>query len=84
MSHACQGVPIVKRSRIIAAAALAAAITLPAMALPAVAQAQNTPPSGFPWLRNYASQPRATNQAALNGDAAIRWQETINAYSRGR
>ncbi|WP_428031854.1 hypothetical protein [Ancylobacter sp.] len=68
-----------KRSRIIAAAALAATLTLPA-----VAQAQSSPPSGFPWLRNYASQPRATNQAALNGDAAIRWQETINAYSRGR
>lgn len=66
-------------TKILAAAALAAA-----MALPAAAQAQNAPPSAFPWLRNYATPPRATNQAAINGDAAIRWQETINAYSRGR
>lgn len=68
-------------TRILAAAALAAAMALPAAA---EAQTSGSPPAGFPWLRYYGSRDHATSQAARNADAAIRWQETINSYSRGR
>ncbi|SCW90347.1 hypothetical protein [Ancylobacter rudongensis] len=64
---------------------IAAALLASTFALPAAAQTQpqnpNAKPSAFPWLRTYATPERAANRAALNGDAAIRWQETINAYA---
>ncbi len=61
------------------------ALLASAFALPAAAQTQKqnhtAQPSAFPWLRNYATPDRAASRAAQNGNAAIRWQETINAYA---
>lgn len=54
-----------------------------AFMLPAAAQAQygsNWRAPTFPWMKRYPMG-AGTNAAAQNGDAAIRWQETINAYA---
>lgn len=76
---------MVNHSKIIALAALGTALATP-LATPAAAQAQAqgqfVPPT-FPWLRQHTATTGPMDQAALNGDAAIRWQSTINSYARG-
>lgn len=70
-------------------AALAALLAFGALATPAAAQRyyegrpqyQGWHAPTFPWQRPYAPSGGLMNQAALNGDAAIRYQETINAYA---
>ncbi|ADH90654.1 hypothetical protein Snov_3380 [Ancylobacter novellus DSM 506] len=70
-------------------AALAALLAFGALATPAAAQRyyegrpqyQGWRAPTFPWQRPYSPPGGAMNQAALNGDAAIRYQETINAYA---
>lgn len=65
-------------TQIVVSTLLASAFILPAAAQ---TQKRTAPPSAFPWLRTYATSEPATSRAARNGDAAIRWQETINAYA---
>lgn len=70
-------------------AALAALLAFGALATPAAAQRayegrpqyQGWHAPTFPWQRPYVPAAGPMNQAALNGDAAIRYQETINAYA---
>ncbi|CAA0105850.1 Uncharacterised protein [Starkeya nomas] len=70
-------------SKIIALVALGTALAIPlATPITAHAQTQYAPPT-FPWLRQHTAATGPINQAALNGDAAIRWQSTINSYARG-
>ena len=55
-----------------------------ALAVPVAAQAQYNSDwrsPTFPWLKRFKPANAPANQAALNGDAAIRYQETINAYA---